>query len=348
MSWQDVYGHERLVEQFRNAVQIGRLASTFLFVGPPGVGKKTFALQLARALLCETYNSSELESCDHCSACTQVDALTHPDLELVSKPKGRNFIPVETFIGDREHRMRAGLCHNIALKSFSGGRKIAIIDDADFLNMEGANCLLKTLEEPPRGSLIVLIGTSSQKQLPTIRSRCQMIRFQSLRQEILEQLIVQQGLCQKEESTTIAQQAGGSLERARQIINERAGDFRETFLAYLRQDHPDTIAVADQLAEFADAAGKDAAAKRGRLREAVDIAIEFYRGRIRDVAAASQLGDSVENGFQELSPSELQRTVGQLDRSIEALNQIDSNVNQSNLIDCWLDDLAKGRSSQSL
>ena len=110
----------------------------------------------------------------------------------------------------------------------------------------------------------------------------------------------------------------------------------------------DTIAFADQLAEFADAAGKDAAAKRGRLREAVDIAIEFYRGRIRDVAAASQLGDSVENGFQELSPSELQRTVGQLDRSIEALNQIDSNVNQSNLIDCWLDDLAKGRSSQSL
>lgn len=342
MSWQEVYGHERLVEQFRNCVRIGRLASTFLFVGPPGVGKKTFALQLARALLCETHDLSELESCDHCSACTQVRALTHPDLELVTKPKGRNFIPVETFIGDREHRMRAGLCHNIALKPFSGGRKIAIIDDADFLNVEGANCLLKTLEEPPRGSLIILIGTSSQKQLPTIRSRCQMIRFQPLRQEILEQLIVQQELCQEMEAAAVARQADGSLERARQIINDRAGDFRETFLAYLRQDHPDTITFADQLAEFADAAGKDAAAKRGRLREAVGVAIEFYRGRIRDVATASRSEAAVENGLQELPQSELQRTVGQLDRSIEALNQIDSNVNQSNLIDCWLEDLVKG------
>ena len=76
--------------------------------------------------------------------------------------------------------MREGLCHDIALKPFRGGRKIAIIDDADYLNQEGANCLLKTLEEPPEKSVIILIGTSQQRQLPTIRSRCQIVRFAPL------------------------------------------------------------------------------------------------------------------------------------------------------------------------
>ena len=69
------------------------------------------------------------------------------------------------FIGDREHRRQEGLCHDIGLKPYMGGRKIAIIDDADYLNAEGANCLLKTLEEPPPRSVLILIGTSPAKQL---------------------------------------------------------------------------------------------------------------------------------------------------------------------------------------
>ena len=67
--------------------------------------------------------------------------------------------------------MHEGLCHDIALRPFMGGYKVALIDDADYLNAEGANCLLKTLEEPPPRSVLILIGTSPAKQLPTIRSR---------------------------------------------------------------------------------------------------------------------------------------------------------------------------------
>ncbi len=73
--------------------------------------------------------------------------------------------------------MREGLCHDIALKPFMGGRKVAIIDDADDLNEEGANCLLKTLEEPPPHSVLILIGTSAERQLPTIRSRARRFVF---------------------------------------------------------------------------------------------------------------------------------------------------------------------------
>ena len=175
-----IVGHEHVFETFRRALGQRRLASTFLFVGPPGIGKWTTALSLAQALLCETTPPDELQACQTCPGCQQVAAWTHPDLLLVQKPDDKNFIPIELFIGDREHRMREGLCHEIALKPFRGGRRIAIIDDADYLNQEGANCLLKTLEEPPADSLIILIGTSQQRQLPTIRSRCQIIRFQPL------------------------------------------------------------------------------------------------------------------------------------------------------------------------
>ena len=73
--------------------------------------------------------------------------------------------------------MREGLCHDISLKPYSGRRKVAVIDDADYLNQEGANALLKTLEEPPPKSLLILIGTSEQRQLPTIRSRCRRLRW---------------------------------------------------------------------------------------------------------------------------------------------------------------------------
>ena len=113
----------------------------------------------ARTLLCETKPDSSLESCGRCSVCRQVDAETHPDLEIISKPADKSFIPVELFIGDRDHRMREGLCHRIAMKPFGGGRKIAVIDDADFLNQEGANCLLKTLEARRSPDLVISTST---------------------------------------------------------------------------------------------------------------------------------------------------------------------------------------------
>jgi len=190
MTWHGVEGHDDVVEQFRRALQRRRLASSFLFAGPEGIGKRTFALTLARALLCRNRPEEMLDPCGECPACAQVLAGTHPDLEQVAKPKDRAFIPLELLIGDKEHRGREGLCHNISLKPYMGGRKIAIIDDADHLNPEGANCLLKTLEEPPPKSVLILIGTSPAKQLPTIRSRCQLIRFRPLPADVVAELLI--------------------------------------------------------------------------------------------------------------------------------------------------------------
>ena len=100
----------------------------------------------------------------------------------------------DTFIGDEDHRRSEGLCHDINLKPSLGGRKIAVIDDADYLNAAGVGGLLKTLEEPPPRAVLILIGTSPAKQLPTIRSRCQLIWFRPLPLDVVAELLVSRGL----------------------------------------------------------------------------------------------------------------------------------------------------------
>ena len=134
MSWQGILGHDEIAKLFRRSLQQHRLATTFLFVGPEGIGKRTFALKLAQTFLCSQSDEGHLEPCGTCPECQQVVSDSHPDLQLIGKPAERAYIPVETFIGDREHRMRSGLCHFISLTPSGGKRRVAIVDDADWLN----------------------------------------------------------------------------------------------------------------------------------------------------------------------------------------------------------------------
>ena len=102
MTWNGIDGHDDVADQFRLALGRGRLASSFLFVGPTGVGKHSFALKLAQALLCQTRAEETMDPCGMCPSCVQVDARTHPDLILVAKPKDKSFLPLELLIGDKE------------------------------------------------------------------------------------------------------------------------------------------------------------------------------------------------------------------------------------------------------
>src|SRR6185437_3301455 len=104
MSWQGLEGHDDVVDRFRAMLSRGRLAHTFLFVGPAGVGKRSFALRLAAALLCPNRPVEALDPCGICASCLQVAAGTHPDLLQVRKPADKSFIPLELFIGPKEKR----------------------------------------------------------------------------------------------------------------------------------------------------------------------------------------------------------------------------------------------------
>jgi DNA polymerase-3 subunit delta' len=348
--WQQILGHTEILDRFRRSAAAGRLASTYLFAGPAGIGKRTFAVQLAKSLLCEERPEAELDACDTCSACRLVAVGSHPDLLLVSKPPERSFIPLELLIGDDEHRLQEGLCHDISLKPFRGGRKVALIDDADYLNQEGANCLLKTLEEPPPKSVIILIGTSEHKQLPTIRSRCQIVRFQPLSLEQVEQLLRISGLAATDdEARELSALSGGSLEQAMQFADPSVREFRQRWLHYLGSQHESPHAFAKELSGFVDAAGKEAALRRSRLKQVARMASDYYRS----VLIASQAEDLNSDLTVNLPPQARLDSRGAnpvkyaepictcLERCIDVEAQVDANANQATLIECWLDELAQ-------
>jgi DNA polymerase III subunit delta' len=341
--WQGILGHDEIVERFRLSLSRGRLASTFLFVGPAGIGKRTFALKFAQALLCQTHPATALDPCGACDSCVQAAAGSHPDLLLISKPPYKSFIPLSCFLGDEQRRMREGLCHDIALKPFMGGRKVALIDDADYLNEEGANSLLKTLEEPPPNSLLILVGTSADKQLPTIRSRSQIIRFRPLAADWVAELLVSRGLVDDPgEARRLAQFSGGSLERALELADAELWQFRLQLFDQLAKQRFDSVTLARETNAFVEAAGKEAAARRNRIRQLICFATDFYRHRLRVVSGLPPDGDAELCRVVRLAAgqSDPEWLASMLERSLEALAHVDRNAHQATLIDCWLDDLA--------
>ncbi|HWA97176.1 MAG TPA: DNA polymerase III subunit [Pirellulales bacterium] len=343
--WQGIEGHDAIVDMFRRTLERGRLASTYLFVGPSGVGKRTFAHRLAQALLCRASPAQRLEPCGRCESCLMAQAGTHPDILEVAKPADRAEIPVRLLIGAGERRMQEGLCHDLWQKPLPGSRRIAVIDDADDLNEEGANCLLKTLEEPPPGAVIFLIGTSAQRQLPTIRSRAQLVRFQPLEPATVARLLVERGMVADEaEAARIAQYSDGSLERAGELLDADYWTFRRTWLAELADPRASVLEASKQLLAFVEEAGKEAAARRKRLRQAIDLTTDFFMELARVLAGAPNLGDDeIRRASQRRSETWLTGDEGALEaaaRCLEAREQVERYVNQATLVECWLDDLA--------
>lgn len=346
MSWQGIRGHDAVVAQFRRAFARDRLGSTFLFLGPPGIGKRTFALKFAQAMLCERNPPEQLEPCGLCDACVQVTAGTHPDVDLIGKPTDKSAIPVALLIGDKEHRMSTGLCYNISMKPFRGGRKLAIIDDADYLNQEGANCLLKTLEEPPPRSVLILIGTSSEKQLPTIRSRCQTIRFEPLAEQDVYELVLQQKItADVGEARRLAQHCGGSLTRAAELADADLWQFRAALAKALAKNPLESVVISRDVNEFIEAAGKEPSARRARLRMVIGFATEFFHAAL--VAATGGSSEASEHDLQPLATllanrsADTEQILGAIERCLEAGEQLERNANLTTLVECWLDDLAR-------
>ena len=332
--WQDILGHDAVLERFRQSLAHNRLASSYLFLGPAGIGKRTFALQLAKSLLCQDLNTDSLSACDVCESCRLFTANNHPDLDFVGLPAGKTKLPVDLFIGDRAHRNQEGLCHSISLRPLLGQRRVAIIDDADFLTTESSNCLLKTLEEPPPGALLILIGTSRSRQLPTILSRTQVIRFQPLATNHLQELLIRLELAEDAiEAEKLTRISEGSLQRATELANSQFWEMQQQVLPLLSQDPFDSHRLVSVLTEFVNLAGKEASSKRQQLR----LILQLAGSHFRQCMLANCGSQNPYSHSHELHP---EIALAALDRCLEAEIELDRNANQATLLECWVDDLA--------
>jgi len=207
------------------------LSHGYLFAGPAGVGKKTFALRLAQSLLCITPKTTLLGYCGHCSACTRIASGTHPDLYVAAG---------QVKIGDRdsagfhavEEATARDLVRQLTMHSYAGGRRVFVLGDVDFTR-EAANALLKFFEEPPPEVELLLTTTAVARLLPTVRSRLVEVTFPLLTAAEVAAILEREGVA-PDAAAHAAQLAGGSTTRARALLDGE-GTTREAATAWFFQ-----------------------------------------------------------------------------------------------------------------
>ncbi len=276
MTLGEIRGHDRLRAILARALERGRMPPALLLAGPDGVGKKTVALALAQALLCE--RAPLAEPCGSCRQCRRVAAglaparlealraeadrhpdedvwrnfRLHPDLVLA---EGWKLTKTGRPRSDAEIRVDQvrDLITEIAGTPFEAQRRVFVIDDAHTMNDAAQNALLKSLEEPPPRSHVLLVSSAPFALRQTIRSRCQLVRFGPLSRGTIEALLRERGGLTPEEARLRAGLAGGSVGSALALESEAYQSQREAVLALLeRLDGLPTLGrmeLADELAQ---------------------------------------------------------------------------------------------------
>jgi DNA polymerase-3 subunit delta' len=253
----ELTGNSRVKAVLKRMLVMDRLPGAMLFTGEEGIGKKLFALEVARALNCRT--PKDREGCGVCSSCVRIRRLNyptrddadewtqiiwtdHPDVGLVVAPK--RVLRVEQM---RQIEKEANF------RPFEGKARVFLIDEADKLNDASANALLKVLEEPPRTSHLILITGRPAMLLPTILSRCQMIRFSPLTPAEIESHLVKTDIDMKT-ARLRARAAGGSMGRALAgdlvtFTSQRKAMLKVLHTLVLSNDRAQLLRSAEQLNE---------------------------------------------------------------------------------------------------
>ncbi|MGL6173035.1 MAG: DNA polymerase III subunit delta' [Cellulosilyticaceae bacterium] len=220
-AFEQIIGHEMIKQYFKKSMMADKVSHSYIFEGPYGVGKRMMAKELAKTLLCE----SEQRPCGTCKNCKMVEAGTHPDISSVTKDT--KVTKIDT--------VRDQVIKFMDIKPYVGKYKIVIVEEADTLNIEGQNAMLKTIEEPPSYGIVILVTKNLASLLPTIKSRCIHIRFSPLAGDHIRHYLSQHHIAQHE-IEIYTQFCQGSIGKAQQLIEDE--DFfalRKESISYLTQ-----------------------------------------------------------------------------------------------------------------
>jgi DNA polymerase-3 subunit delta' len=254
-------GHEAVVELLDNSIKNDRLSHAYLFVGPAQVGKMTLAINLAQALNCENGG----KPCGLCTSCKRILDLKHADVQVIDLA-GKTEISIDQ-IRDLERYA--------SLKPFEGKSRVFIIDNADFMSSEAANCLLKTLEEPPPFVYMILLSTNEKAILSTILSRCQKLELRPIAISAIERALIERYGTKPEDAHVLARLSSGCMGWAAQTsANIDAVSNRKELIETLVN-----IAKADRLEKFAYSASMASqfSKNRAEIEKLLSIWISWWR-----------------------------------------------------------------------
>jgi DNA polymerase-3 subunit delta' len=314
----NIVGHEHAIDILRRTLLAQQVRHAYLFAGPQRIGKKMLAQRFAQTLLCTGGADPTVappEPCNRCLSCRKVLHGNHPDVHIIARASDKQFITIE--------QVRA-LQSDAARRTMEGRRNVFLIENAHEMNVQAANCILKTLEEPEQNVVLLLTVPDAGLLLPTILSRVQMIQMQLLTASQIKDALVQRWETEPEEAELIASLAAGRLGWAVQAVeDEEMLDERKTLLASLVKI-PSLTKV--QRFDFVQRLGSDGE----RLRATLELWLLWWRDMVLtangclDLTVNADMRDLLKTQSAKIGTAEAERMVRAILQTQESLDQ---NVN---------------------
>ncbi len=218
--FQEIIGHEQIIEHLQNAIEMDKVSHAYIINGPDMSGKRMLAEAFATTLQCE---EGKRDACMTCRSCKQAVEYNQPDIIYVSHDKP-NTIGVDD--------IRTQVNNDIVVKPYSSKYKIYIIDEAEKMNVQAQNALLKTIEEPPAYAIIILLTTNADRFLPTILSRCIMLNIKAVKDDIIRPYLMEHYSIPDYQADVCTAFAQGNVGKAIQLA--RSENFKELKAAVLQ------------------------------------------------------------------------------------------------------------------
>jgi DNA polymerase III subunit delta' len=328
----NLLGHEWAVEMLKQHLTHDSVRHAYLFTGPPGLGRRSLALRFAQALECPNPHAPG-EACGKCKTCRQIERMQYPDLAVIQAEKEGGTLKVEQIRAVRQ---------SLSLKPYQGKYRLALFLRFQEANANAANALLKTLEEAPEHVILLLTADTAEQLLPTITSRCEILRLRPLPVESVESYLMERG-AGAETANLLAHISGGRPGYAlRLLADEEALDFRRRRLAemqvLLKSNRHERFAYAEKLTNRRYEA-------KERFRETILLWLSFWRDVLLRAARSEtpltnvDYRDAVEALANRLTMNEVRKLVNDAEQAIDMLER---NVNARLLAEVTLLDWPHG------
>ena len=240
--FKDIVGHEQIMEHLKTAIEMGKVSHAYILNGPDLSGKMMIAEAFARALLCE---KQDPDGCGECRSCRQSDDRNNPDIIYVKHDKP-NTISVDD--------IRTQLNNDIVIKPYSNQYKIYIVDEAEKMNQQAQNALLKTIEEPPAYAVIMLLTTNADSFLQTIRSRCITLNLKSVKNDVIKSYLMTEKKIPDYQADVCAAFAQGVVGKAIKLASsDDFNELKESALSLIKRlDDIDLYEMGEAIKQISD------------------------------------------------------------------------------------------------